>query len=42
MADVRTWERDYRFSHYGRMFHFKKPNPNSGIVFNIGDVYSDK
>ena len=36
-ADVRTFERGFTFSGtFGRMFAFKKPNPNSGIVFNIG------
>ena len=36
-ADVRTFERGFTFSGtFGRMFAFKKPNPNSGIVFNVG------
>ncbi len=36
-ADVRLWERGFTVSATaGRMFAFKKPNPNSGIIFNIG------
>ncbi len=37
IADVRTWERGFTVQGtIGRMFAFKKPNPNSGIVFNLG------
>jgi hypothetical protein len=36
-ADIRLYERGFTVSvSAGRMFAFKKPNPNSGIVFNIG------
>ncbi len=36
-TDVRLFERGFTSSlTFGRMFSFKKPNPNSGIVFNIG------
>ncbi len=36
-SDVRLYERGFTTSiTLGRMFPFKKPNPNSGIVFNIG------
>ena len=36
-ADVRTFERGFTISGtIGRMFPFKKPNPNSGIMFNVG------
>jgi hypothetical protein len=36
-ADVRLYERGFTTSvTLGRIFPFKKPNPNSGIVFNIG------
>ncbi len=37
IADVRLWERGFTASvTLGRLFHFKKPNPNSGIIFNVG------
>ena len=36
-ADVRLFERGFTTSlTAGRMFAFKKPNPNSGIVFSVG------
>ena len=36
-ADVRLFERGFTTSlTFGRMFSFKRPNPNSGIVFNFG------
>jgi hypothetical protein len=36
-ADVRLYERGFTVSATaGRLFTFKKPNPNSGIVFNVG------
>lgn len=36
-ADIRLYERGFTISGtLGRMFSFKKPNPNSGIIFNIG------
>ena len=36
-SDIRLYERGFTVSGtLGRMFHFKKPNPNSGIVFNLG------
>jgi hypothetical protein len=36
-ADVRTFERGFTVSGtIGRMFSFKKPNPNSGLVVDIG------
>lgn len=36
-ADVRLYERGFTVSAtLGRMFSFKKPNPNSGIVFTMG------
>lgn len=36
-ADVRLYERGFTTSiTLGRIFTFKKPNPNSGILFNIG------
>ena len=36
-ADVRLYERGFTVSvTAGRMFPFKKPNPNSGIEFNVG------
>lgn len=36
-ADVRTFERGFTVSGtIGRMFPFKKPNPNSGIIFDVG------
>ena len=36
-ADVRLYERGFTVSGtIGRMMHFKRPNPNSGIVFNVG------
>ncbi len=36
-ADVRLYERGFTISATaGRMFSFKKPNPNSGFVFNFG------
>ena len=36
-ADVRLWERGFTVSvTAGRMFALKKPNPNSGFVFNMG------
>lgn len=36
-ADIRLYERGFTASAtLGRLFPFKKPNPNSGIVFNIG------
>ena len=36
-ADIRLYERGFSVSvTAGRLFTFKKPNPNSGIVFNIG------
>ena len=36
-ADVRLFERGFTASlTAGRMFSWKKPNPNSGIVFNVG------
>jgi hypothetical protein len=36
-ADVRLFERGFTTSlTAGRMFSFKKPNPNSGIVFSVG------
>jgi hypothetical protein len=38
LADVRLWERGFNVSGtIGGMFkHFKKPNPNTGLIFNIG------
>lgn len=39
-ADVRLFERGFTFSAtFGRMIAFKKPNPNSGICFNVGVGY---
>ncbi len=36
-ADIRLYERGYTISvTLGKMFPFKNPNPNSGIVFNVG------
>ncbi len=36
-ADIRLYERGFTISVTGgRMFSFKKPNPNSGVVINIG------
>ena len=36
-ADVRLFERGFTTSiTAGRMFSFKKPNPNSGIIFSVG------
>jgi hypothetical protein len=36
-ADVRLFERGFSIAvTAGRMFSWKKPNPNSGIVFNVG------
>lgn len=36
-ADVRLYERGFTTSlTAGRLFSFKKPNPNSGIMFNVG------
>lgn len=36
-ADIRVYERGFTVSvTAGRMFAFKKPNPNSGIVLNVG------
>ena len=36
-ADVRLYERGFTTSlTVGRLFAFKKPNPNSGIMFNVG------
>lgn len=36
-ADVRLYERGYHFSlNFGRIFTFKKPNPNSGIWITAG------
>jgi hypothetical protein len=36
-ADVRTFERGFTVSAtIGKMFPFKKPNPNTGIMFNVG------
>lgn len=36
-ADIRVYERGFTISATaGRMFAFKKPNPNSGITVNIG------
>lgn len=36
-ADIRVYERGFTVSvTAGRMFAFKKPNPNSGIVLNLG------
>lgn len=36
-ADVRLYERGFTASlTAGRMFSFKRPNPNSGIVFSVG------
>lgn len=36
-AEVRTYERGFTVSGtIGGMVHFKKPNPNSGIVLNVG------
>ena len=36
-ADVRTFERGFTVSGtFGRLFKFKKPNPNSGIMFDLG------
>ncbi len=36
-SDIRLYERGFTISATaGRMFAFKKPNPNSGIVFNVG------
>jgi hypothetical protein len=36
-ADVRLYERGFTVAlTAGRMFSWKKPNPNSGIVFNVG------
>ena len=36
-GDVRLYERGFTVSvTAGRLFAFKKPNPNSGIMFNIG------
>ncbi|MDQ3048028.1 MAG: hypothetical protein M3R27_10800 [Bacteroidota bacterium] len=36
-ADVRLYERGFTVSlTAGRMFAFKKPNPNSGIIVNVG------
>jgi hypothetical protein len=37
IADIRLYERGFTVSvSFGRMFAFKKPNPNSGILFNVG------
>ncbi len=37
IADIRLWERGFAIqATLGRLFHFKKPNPNSGIIFNMG------
>lgn len=36
-ADIRLYERGFTISGaFGRMFPFKKPNPNSGVVVSIG------
>ncbi len=36
-ANIKTYERGFTVSGtLGSMFHFKKPNPNSGIVVNMG------
>ena len=36
-ADVRLYERGYHFSlTFGKLFSFKKPNPNSGILLMAG------
>lgn len=36
-ADIRLYERGFTVSaNAGRLFAFKKPNPNSGILLNIG------
>ncbi len=36
-ADIRLYERGFTVSAtLGRLIHFKKPNPNSGIVFTVG------
>ena len=36
-ANIKTYERGFTVSGtLGGMFHFKKPNPNSGIVVNMG------
>lgn len=36
-GDIRVYERGFTVSAtLGRMIHFKKPNPNTGIVFNVG------
>ncbi len=37
IADIRLWERGFTSSiTLGRIYTFKKPNPNSGIWFNVG------
>jgi len=36
-ADVRVYERGFTVSATaGRMFAFRRPNPNSGVMFNVG------
>ena len=36
-AEIHLYERGFTVqATVGRMFHFKKPNPNSGIIFNMG------
>jgi hypothetical protein len=37
ISDVRLWERGFTVSGtLGGLLHFKKPNPNSGLLFNMG------
>jgi len=36
-ADIRIYERGFTVSaQAGRLFHLKKPNPNSGVLFSVG------
>lgn len=37
LADVRLYERGFTVAGtFGRLFTFNKPNPNSGVLFNVG------
>ena len=39
-ADVRLFERGYQIGvNVGKLFPFKKPNPNSGLVLKIGPTF---